>query len=334
MSEYHVAWWNLENLFDVMDANEHGRRPEWLQENLRGGYSDELEGWDEEVLDEKCDQLASVIQRMNQSAGPDIMGGCEVENEFVLDRLLGAVNVPDRDYDTVYHSSEDARGIDVAFIYDRDEFEPNETFDRVIRKRSATRDLVQVNFQSKDNGERLILIGNHWPSRSGGQWQSEPYRMMAGETLSYWMKRIPEILDDDDVSVLVMGDFNDEPHNRSLTEYALAARNEKKIDYSHESTPYLYNLSWSALGNEATYYYDGTPLVIDQFLASKGMVNGQGDFSVLPDTASVVRFDDMVEDRGYPAPIRFGRPSYDDGFHPDTGYSDHLPITVRVRSEL
>ena len=45
--------------------------------------------------------------------------------------------------------------------------------------------------------------------------------MMAGETLAYFHERIRQI-DGKDVAGLAMGDFNDEPFNRSLREYALA----------------------------------------------------------------------------------------------------------------
>ena len=36
MVNYYVAWWNLENLFDVEDS---AQRPEWLQRQLRIGYN-------------------------------------------------------------------------------------------------------------------------------------------------------------------------------------------------------------------------------------------------------------------------------------------------------
>jgi len=59
-------------------------------------------------------------------------------------------------------------------------------------KREATRDIVKVNFKTKPFHNRLVLIGNHWPSRGGGQYESEPYRIIAGETLSYFHQRILE----------------------------------------------------------------------------------------------------------------------------------------------
>ena len=54
-----------------------------------------------------------------------------------------------------------------------------------VLKRSATRDIFQANFDTAQ-GRRLILIGNHWPARLG----VAEYRIVAGETLSYWLERI------------------------------------------------------------------------------------------------------------------------------------------------
>jgi hypothetical protein len=95
------------------------------------------------------------------------------------------------------------RGIDLAFIYARDLFDiettlddagivKNRVFHHVIQKPNATRDLVPVNFKTKQ-GNTFIVIGNHFPSRIGGEIDSQPYRTMVGETLSYFLDRIKEI---------------------------------------------------------------------------------------------------------------------------------------------
>ena len=75
--EYFIAWWNVENLFDVYDSP---HRPAWLQRALNS----ELRGWDENILNSKLDQLCKVIVAMNDGAGPDLLGVCEVENEAVF----------------------------------------------------------------------------------------------------------------------------------------------------------------------------------------------------------------------------------------------------------
>ena len=59
-------------------------------------------------------------------------------------------------------------------------------------------------------------------------YESEPYRILAAETLGYWHERIADIKGDD-MPVLAMGDFNDEPFSRSLTEYALSTMQAAKV---------------------------------------------------------------------------------------------------------
>ncbi|MCI0654424.1 MAG: hypothetical protein L0Y39_08095 [Methylococcaceae bacterium] len=68
-------------------------------------------------------------------------------------------------------------------------FDFEQSFNHTILKPSATRELFQVNLLTKE-GRRLMVTGNHRPSRSGGQWESEPYRVLAAETLSYFLARI------------------------------------------------------------------------------------------------------------------------------------------------
>ena len=184
MTDYYVAFWNLENLFDV---NLSPRRTDKLQRTI----GSELKGWTKRILDKKIKQLASVRKQMNPNKGPDLMGACEIENDFVLERLLSALNIPNRNYGIAHHNMSDKRGIDVGFIYDKALLKAEKQFSHFIVKRYATRDLFQVNFSTK-LGRRLVVIGNHWPSRSAGQYESEPYRIVAAETIAYWHQRIRE----------------------------------------------------------------------------------------------------------------------------------------------
>jgi hypothetical protein len=61
---------------------------------------------------------------MNGAAGPDFLGICEVENRFVIDLLVQAVQglVPGRSYAVAHADTDDARGIEVAFLYDETKF--------------------------------------------------------------------------------------------------------------------------------------------------------------------------------------------------------------------
>ncbi len=318
MDQHFIAWWNLENLFDV-EGTLPPDRPEWLASTL----ASELRDWDQAVLDRKISQLASVIKQMNGGAGPDLLGVCEVENKRVLLQLVTALGGLGRNYQVIHHPSNDGRGIDVAFVYDADKYGwDGFIYDLAVMKRSATRDLVQAGLTTS-KGTEIILIGNHWPSRSGGEYKSAPYRMMVGETLSYWLQRIREIKENNDVAIFVMGDFNDEPHDRSLTDYALSTMSRTKVVYGRN--PYLYNLMWPLLGQRrASYVYGSEPLMMDQFLVSKGIAKRTGLFALDESKIAIEVYAGMVKGR-YDTPVRFGRPS--SGYNPG-GFSDHLPISM------
>ncbi len=234
---FFVSFWNLENLFDVQGA----KRPPWLQARL----NNELLGWSKDILERKLTQLARIIVQLNEGRGPDALGVCEVENAHVLRLLLKKIRIKGRRYAFVHHDSNDHRGIDVAFIYDKKRLVAQEQFSHVVLKRNATRDIFQVNFATKDEALPLVLIANHWPSRSGGAELSRPYRALAAETLSYWISRIPEYLGKD-VPIVAMGDFNDEPFDVSITQYLRADRDPEKVLRARKER--LYNLGWQALG--------------------------------------------------------------------------------------
>jgi endonuclease/exonuclease/phosphatase family metal-dependent hydrolase len=319
MPSYYVAFWNLENLFDVDGSP---ARPEWLQRAL----ARELAGWNAEVLDLKISQLARIIRQMNGGAGPDVLGVCEVENEHVLRLLIDALALTTRDYDVAHADTSDERGIDVAFLFDRAIFEKREQFSQVILARNATRDLFQVTLAIKASGRELIVIGNHWPARSEGQYESEPYRILAAETLSYWHERIMAIKGAD-MPVLAMGDFNDQPFDRSLVEYALSSFQAAKVLKAR--SPRFFNLMWPLLGQRrGTHYFDNFASLLDQVLASRPLLERTAPIGVDPESVRIEAFPEMVGRGDYPAPRRFGRPSA--GLD-RTGFSDHFPISVVLR---
>ncbi len=114
-NQYRIAFWNLENLFDVEGSP---RRTEKVARTL--GTS--IKGWSQTRLNRKIRQLAGIIRKMGEGKGPDILGVADVENQYVLELLVKALALPERDYHIVYHETEDSRGIDVAFVYDANHF--------------------------------------------------------------------------------------------------------------------------------------------------------------------------------------------------------------------
>lgn len=318
MTEHFIGFWNLENLFDTSSSSE---RPEYLKKQLKK----ELAGWTTAVLKKKLKQLVRIITQMNGGSGPDILGVCEIENEAVVQELLDTFPSGGRNYKIAHADTKDKRGIDVAVIYDAAKYEAGLQFNYFVQKRSATRDIFQVNLRTKA-GRDLVIVGNHWPSRSGGQYASEPYRMMVGETLAYFHKRILEELGDD-TAIVAMGDFNDEPFDRSIRDYAQVSRERRKI-MNAKSIDYFYNLMWEALGDrEATYYFGSQPNLLDQFWISKGILKQGSAFKVKAGSVEIFRPPELIAPGEYPRARHYGRPSRPTTFDQE-GYSDHFPIAM------
>ena len=337
MQDFSIAWWNVENLFDVMPWDERARKIKNVSRLKK-----DLKDWNDNTLDKKLSQLASVITEMNNLHGPDILGVCEVENKEVLTKLVDKIktNGLNRNYGIVHSDSPDPRGIDVAFIYDSDLFgfyikDPDATegsddrkymFSHEVIKRSPTRDLFQVNFCAKVEPKKpFVLIGNHWPSRISGTYETEPYRIIAAETLAYFNLRIQQVLGKK-TPILVMGDFNDNPGARSLTDYALSKRNIKQVENARN--PCLLNLMWPLIGDGFNSFWYGDPFFFDQFLVSYGFTSNKSYYSIIQEATQVICPNKLWENpKGeYPQPRRFSLKPRD-----PLGYSDHFPITTKIR---
>ncbi|MEO1190804.1 MAG: endonuclease/exonuclease/phosphatase family protein [Pseudomonadota bacterium] len=340
MSEHYLGFWNLENLFAPEGFL---GRPAWIERRV----GRDLEGWTEALFAQKISQLSQIITQMNGGEGPDILGVCEVENQFVLDKLVVKVRetLADRDYRVIHAESElDKRGIDTAFIYDAGRYQvvPEFVFSHFVLRRTGTRDILQATFKTQA-GNDLIIMSNHWPSRSGGAEKSAGFRATAGETVGYWHERIREVLGPR-AALIVMGDLNDDPWDPSVTFNANATRERGDVERAQSAR--LYNLSWGYLKTEAidhrgerrqldgTLYFSGNGNVFDQILVARPLLDGAGPFHLLEETAGIVAVPEMVSHRVSEGPRRFGLPRGDAAENVDPeGYSDHFPVSVILRED-
>ena len=243
---------------------------------------------------------------------------CEVENDFVLERLPKPWLQPP-EYAVAHEQMDDKRGIDLAFLFDPQVVQGRTVRQRIV-KRSATRDLFQYHPGRRAGTDAI----NHWPSRLGGQFDSEPTDP-AGETLSYFHERIREIKGTD-VAIPAMGDFNDEPFDRSP---ALRAQHDPTREGAERDGPALseHDVARQAGDRAGTHYHSNTPGMLDQFLVSKGLIKSDNPLAVVPDSVAIEIFPEMMNDGDYPTPIRFGRPSK--GLN-ENGFSDHYPISIKL----
>ncbi|MBP1663731.1 MAG: endonuclease, partial [Bacteroidetes bacterium] len=146
-----VAFYNLENLFDTIN-----------QSNI-----------DEEFLPEGAMKWTGYKYK-------SIIGVSEIENRGVLEDLVKQPSIANRTYQIVHYDSPDRRGVDVGLLYNPRDFIvtssksiPLHTSDTTFR----TRDQLLVSGYLMN--EKIHVIVNHWPSRTGGEVASEPKRLAA-----------------------------------------------------------------------------------------------------------------------------------------------------------
>ena len=207
-----VAFYNLENLFDIIDDED-------TLDNDFLPSSDKK--WTKKRYENKLRKLSFAISNIGlEDIGKTLalMGFAEVENKKVIEDLLDAKHLKELPYDYVHYDSPDERGIDVGLIYDTTQFSltASETFTVNLYddegKRDFTRDILLVTGILDNNLVHIIV--NHWPSRRKGSQETEHKRLIAS-------KKVEEIIElikskEEHPRILIMGDFNDGPSDKSV----------------------------------------------------------------------------------------------------------------------
>jgi hypothetical protein len=318
----YIAFWNLQNLFDTIDDPFKND-----EEFLPNGALE----WTEERLDKKMYNLARVIRSMNNEQGPDLLGVCEVENQSVLDSMLIRY-LPDINFKIAYVESPDNRGIDNGLIYRADKFRLlNIQSDTVhLSDGWPTRLILGVNLLTK-NKEKITAFVNHWPSRSGGQMESEPNRIQAAKTLRNAVDRIFD--KEPDAKIFIIGDFNDEPADKSIIEYLNAYPikcDSMAADFEVDPEKELHNLSWELFEiGLGSYKFRDDWNMLDQIIIS-GSLLVSDNFRYICHTFEIYKPDFLVTHtgnyKGTPFPTYGGRRYLG-------GYSDHFPVIAKFLIE-
>ena len=198
-----VMFWNLENFFDYRNDSTSVSDTEFSSFGERR--------WTRKRFGAKCNAVAKTILWAGGKMGglPDVVGFAEVENVFVLRRLLQTTALRKTDYAIVHYDSPDPRGIDVAILYRRSRLRlldsrPCHLFN-ADSSVMATRDILLAHFIGP--GGDLAVLVNHHPSKYGGA-ASEPRRVKAVERLAFLADSLHNIGVD---RIVAIGDFNDTP---------------------------------------------------------------------------------------------------------------------------
>ncbi len=309
---FRVVSWNIENLFDTHHDSLKNDR-EFLPDATRHWYYNRYK--------KKLADIARAITAIGEWNPPALIGLCEVENDTVLRDLTRRSPLKELDYRYVMTDSPDLRGIDVALLYQRDLFKLLSSRPVSIPpfgQHRPTRDLLHVSGLLL-TGDTLDVFVCHLPSRSGGARESEPYRLHAAQILrteadSILHKRLHP-------QVIIMGDFNDYPTNKSIREVLEAEAPSPTL-----SPLKLYHLLARKAKSKdfGSYKYRGEWGLLDHLIISGTLLNRSGEFFTSEDKANVCLLPFLlIEDKKYgdKEPFRTYK-----GMKYQGGVSDHLPI--------
>ena len=310
-----VVSYNVENLFDTLNSP-HFEDDEFTPEGSKK--------WNAERYEKKLLDLARVISSIPGPELPDIVGLAEVENRAVLEDLVRTAALQEADYQIIHEDGVDPRGIECALLFKRKSFtylgHAYLPIEDPLDPDYLYRDILHVRGMGPD-GSPLHVFMNHWKSRSGGMAETEIKRMFSANTLQKQLVLLGT--EDPDYRVILMGDFNDEPSNRSISG-GLMALNKRRNLYPGE----LYNLHYDKhnIGGEGTYAYRGQWNMLDQIIVSYNLLNQDKGLSCQFESGQILRedwmlyisekYDDMLPSSTYGGPEYYGGPG------------DHLPVYV------
>ncbi|WP_285269527.1 endonuclease [Kaistella rhinocerotis] len=290
--------------------------------------------WDTKKYNQKLGNIARVISELGRqytNDNPAVVGLLEVENRQVVQDIIKQPLLAKSNYGIVHYNSYDARGIDIALIYQKGRLKVTETYSKDVKifndegRRSYTRGVLVV--KGFLDGERVGIFLNHWPSRSGGEAATIARRAAAAKVLKEEMDKAraeyPEI------KLFAMGDFNDDPVSPSLKKHLGAVGEPSQLS---EKTPY-YNLMYKLYkAGVASLAYRDAPNLFDQIIISKNLYSTDK----LTKTYSLYKAEIYAPSylvnpsgqwKGYP--LRSW-----DGDRFTNGFSDHFPAVSVVQREV
>jgi endonuclease/exonuclease/phosphatase family metal-dependent hydrolase len=302
--DFRVMFYNVENLFDTVDdpdTNDDEFTPSGARRWTPRRYNAHLQ------------QTAKVINAVGEWDTPALVGLCEVENDSVVIHLLNRTPLRQQNYRYCITTSNDPRGINVVLLYQRDKFQYIEHQSKRIpftQSGRRSRDILHVTGKVL-SGDTLDVFVCHFPSRSGGEKETEQARLDAAGYLrqlcdSIYSRRAK-------ACILVMGDFNDEPTDKSI----------QMILHSTDSERDLIHLfaDRKALNNPGSYKFQSEWNQLDQMMISRPMASFLKVGSPRIFDAPFLFTADRTNRGQRPKRIYYG-------FRYEGGFSDHLPIVA------
>lgn len=317
-----VAFYNQENLFDTIDD------PKKQDEDFtpNGSYH-----WTAMKYEHKLANMSKVLSLLctdRVKGGAAFIGLSEVENAHVLADLCNQPALKEKGIQFIHYEGDDARGIDVAALYNpkmlhvkKSELISVTDEYKAFSGGHITRGILHV--QGNLLGENFHFLVNHWPSRGA----ASPSREFMGRKVRAIIDSIYSV--EPNAKVVIMGDLNDDPDNKSVTEALGAILNKKKVQPGSRE---IYNPWNDVLRKEGkgTLLYDGMWNLFDQIMVTANMIgDNRSDFKFFKNEIFRPEWLTTKEGKYVGAPLR----TTGGGVWQD-GYSDHFPTQIYLVKEM
>ncbi|MBR4214650.1 MAG: endonuclease/exonuclease/phosphatase family protein [Bacteroidales bacterium] len=261
VKHYAVGFYNQENLFDTIHdvgKNDNQFLPDGTYKWNTEKYLAKLENMSKALADMGTDKVAE---------GCAFIGLSEIENRNVLNDLIAQKPLKDRGIQFVHEEGPDKRGIDCALLYNPQIFSVTNyklisyIYENDSDKNKATRGFLTV--RGLLSGEDVAVVVCHLPSR----YSTGYYRELGARQ----MKAIKDSLQRDNagIKLFFMGDMNDDPHDKSMSEVLGGRREIATVEPSG-----LYNPWWNILfAGAGTHFYRNERNLFDQIIISENMLD-------------------------------------------------------------
>lgn len=316
-----IIFYNTENLFDT------------FRDSLKndGDYTPQtVRRWNFNKYYRKLNNIARVILAAGKWEPPALIGLCEVENKIVLSELTRKTPLEKFKYDFIHYDSPDERGIDAAILYRPEIIKINHSKPIPLKFPTdtavKTRDILYVKGLLHYT-DTVHLFVNHFPSRREGKEETEHKRIYCARVLKDLTDSI--LLINKYANIIIMGDFNDEPFDKSLYEILQAKCNT-------DGNTKLVNLMCEIKAEgHFTYFYKylfiAQKNVLDQFIVSANLLDTNSKLQINKGKAYIFNPEWLLkkDNKGNIMPFSTYRgPRY------NGGYSDHLPVYIDLKSAL
>lgn len=310
---FRIVSYNVENYFDALDDSLTVDE-EYLPTGIRA--------WNISKYQTKQNNIAKVIAAIGGWDAPALVALCEIESEKCMRDLTRYSPLKNLGYNYLHHESPDARGVDVALMYQPEQFKP--FHDEAIRINFTdtlykTRDILFVS-GILPNEDTLHVFVCHFPSRLGGELESEDRREFVASALR---TKVDSLFNaSPEPNIVIMGDFNDYPTNSSIMETLKARPLTEDI---HNKG--LYNLAFALQEKgKGSHKFEGEWGMLDQIIVSGSMLNAHSKIFTTQDDMHVFDAPFLLEEDA----AFLGKKPFRTyvGMKYQGGFADHLPVFV------